>query len=223
MIPLRDSTRSSSTPILTLALIAINVAVFLFQVSMDPYSANHFIETYGFIPGRFSWIDILTSMFLHGGWAHLIMNVWFLWIFGDNIEDILGRAKFIVFYLLCGVLAALAQAAVSTGKSALVPNIGASGAIAGVMGAYLVKFPHARVKTLFFLGLIFVLDIPAVAILGYWLLLQLFSGAGSVGEAHLGKGGVAYFAHIGGFLAGMLLILLMKPAERYSRRRDLAW
>ena len=161
-------------------------------------------------------------MFLHGGWLHLIGNMWFLWIFGDNIEDILGHAKYLLFYLLCGVAAALVHVAFN-GDSRL-PTIGASGAIAGVMGAYLLKFRHSRIVTLvpifFFLT---TMEIPAVYILIYWFAVQLISGFGSIGYSQLSQGGVAWFAHVGGFVAGMLLILLMRPADRYQRRSDLHW
>jgi membrane associated rhomboid family serine protease len=161
-------------------------------------------------------------MFLHGGWLHLIGNMWFLWIFGDNIEDILGHAKYLLFYLLCGIAAALVHVAFN--GDSRVPTIGASGAIAGVMGAYMLKFPRSRVVTLvpifFFLT---TMEIPAVYILIYWFIVQLISGFGSIGYSHLSQGGVAWFAHVGGFVAGMILIIAMRPAGRYRRRRDLNW
>lgn len=138
MIPLRDTQPSRSTPVVTVAIIAVNVLLFLYQVSLDRFSLNHFIMEYGVVPDRLHYSSLLTSMFLHGGWMHLIGNMWFLWIFGDNVEDILGHGKYLVFYLLAGVVAALAQVLFSLGSR--VPMVGASGAIAGVMGAYLVKF-----------------------------------------------------------------------------------
>src|SRR5258705_7749495 len=143
MFPLRDTQPSYSKPVVTVLLIVINILVFLFQVSLDPYSRNEFIATYGLVPDQFHFQNVLTSMFLHGGWMHVLGNMWFLWIFGDNIEDILGHGKFVVFYLLCGVVAALAQFVVS--PYSRVPTVGASGAIAGVMGAYMIKFPHSRI------------------------------------------------------------------------------
>lgn len=222
MIPLRDLYQSARTPLVTICLIAINVAVFLFQTSLDSYSRNHFVEMFGLTPARFSWLNVFTSMFLHGGWMHIISNMWFLWIFGDNIEDILGRGKFLLFYLAAGVAAALAQ--VYMNVESRVPMVGASGAIAGVLGAYLVKFPHARVLTLVPIFIFFTtFELPAIVILGYWFVLQLFSGFGSIADAHLAKGGVAYFAHIGGFVAGMALIYVFRTQQPYRYRDDLSW
>jgi membrane associated rhomboid family serine protease len=206
----------------TISLIAANVLAFLLQLSLDPFSLNHLIAAYGLIPGRLHPGAFVTSMFLHGGWLHLIGNMWFLWIFGDNIEDILGHAKYLLFYLLCGIAAALVHVAFN--GDSRVPTIGASGAIAGVMGAYMLKFPRSRVVTLvpifFFLT---TMEIPAVYILIYWFIVQLISGFGSIGYSHLSQGGVAWFAHVGGFVAGMILIIAMRPAGRYRRRRDLNW
>jgi len=222
MIPLRDSEPSLSTPFVTVSLIAVNALVFFYELSLDRFSLNHLIAAHGLIPARLHLDAFVTSMFLHGGWLHLIGNMWFLWIFGDNIEDILGHAKYLLFYLLCGVAAALVHVAFN-GDSRL-PTIGASGAIAGVMGAYLVKFRHSRVVTLVPIFLFLTtMEIPAVYILLYWFAVQLFSGFGSIGYSQLSQGGVAWFAHVGGFLAGMLLILAMRPAGRYQRRRDLQW
>ncbi len=216
MIPLRDSIRSSTTPVITFAIIAINVAVFLYEFLLDDYSRNHFIATYGVVPARMQVLDLLTSMFLHGGWMHLIGNMWFLWVFGDNIEDILGKARYLAFYLACGVAAALAQVILSPGSR--VPMVGASGAIAGVMGAYLIKFPHSRVVTLVPIFVFFTtFEIPATIILIYWFVLQLFSGFGSIADMHLARGGVAFFAHVGGFVAGMGLILLLRTRKTQWR------
>lgn len=222
MIPLRDSEPSHSTPFVTISLIVVNALVFFYQLSLDRFSLNHLIAAHGLIPDRLHLDAFVTSMFLHGGWLHLIGNMWFLWIFGDNIEDILGHAKYLLFYLLCGVAAALVHVAFN-GDSRL-PTIGASGAIAGVMGAYLLKFRHSRVVTLVFIFFfITTMEIPAVYILLYWFAVQLVSGFGSIGYSQLSQGGVAWFAHVGGFVAGMLLILVMRPAGRYQRRRDLRW
>lgn len=222
MIPLRDSQPSYSTPVVTAGLIVANVLVFLHQVSLDDFSLNHFIRTYAIVPARFEFSTLLTSMFLHGGWLHLIGNMWFLWIYGDNVEDILGGLRYLVFYLLCGVAAGLAHVLTNAGSP--VPTIGASGAVAGVMGAYLVKFPHSRIVTLipiFFL--LTTVELPAVLILLYWFLIQIFSGMAAAGQMASAQGGVAWFAHVGGFVAGMVLIGLMKTRERYRRRRDLRW
>src|ERR1700728_4299062 len=146
MFPLRDTQPSYSKPVVTTLIIAINILVFLFEASLDPYTQNAFIAQYGLVPANFHVSAIFTSMFLHGGWLHVLGNMWFLWIFGDNIEDLLGHAKFLAVYLLCGIVAALGQ--VIANPNSTVPMVGASGAIAGVMGAYLVKFPRARILTL---------------------------------------------------------------------------
>ncbi len=221
-IPLRDTQPSYSKPLITILLIAVNVLAFLFEMSLDPYSRNHFIAVYGIVPDRLNLESLLTSMFLHGGWMHLLGNMWFLWIFGDNIEDAMGHGKFLMFYLLCGIAAAVTHIALN--PYSRVPTVGASGAIAGVMGGYIVKFPHSRIVTLvlifFFLT---TFEVPAVLILAYWFLVQLFSGIGSIGYSNVSQGGVAWFAHVGGFLAGVILIRLMGTRQRYSRRRDLYW
>lgn len=222
MFPLRDTQPSYSSPIVTILLIVVNVLVFLFEASLDPYSLNHFIAVYGMIPARFETEDLLTSMFLHGGWMHLLGNMWFLWIFGDNIEDAMGHFKYLVFYLACGVAAGLVH--LFFNLDSRVPTVGASGAIAGVMGAYLVKFPHSRIHTLAFIFLfVTTFDVPAVLMLAYWFLIQVFSGIGSIGYSHLSQGGVAWFAHVGGFVAGMVLVNMMGTRKRYTRRRDLYW
>jgi membrane associated rhomboid family serine protease len=222
MIPLRDTIRSNSKPVVTSLIILTNVMVFLYMLSLDGYSQNHFINLYALTPARFRLSALITSMFLHGGWMHLIGNMWFLWVYGDNIEDVLGHGKYLAFYLACGVAASLAQYAVS--PDSRVPTLGASGAIAGVMGAYLIKFPHSRIKTLIPIFFFWTtLEIPAALILAYWFILQFFSGLGSVGYSQVSQGGVAWFAHIGGFVAGMFLIATMSTKEGYRRRRDLQW
>ncbi len=222
MIPLRDTIRSNSTPVVTALIILVNVLVFIYMLTLDPYTQNHFIAQYALTPSRLHLSAIVTSMFLHGGWMHLIGNMWFLWVYGDNVEDVLGHGKYLAFYLLCGVAAALTQYAVSPDSH--VPTLGASGAIAGVMGAYLIKFPHSRILTLIPIFFFFTtIEIPAVLILLYWFALQFFSGIGSVGYSQVSQGGVAWFAHIGGFISGMILIMTMGTRERYSRRRDLTW
>lgn len=222
MIPLRDSQRSYSTPVVTIALIVVNMAVFLYELSLDRFSLNHLIMTYGVVPDRLDLISLLTSMFLHGGWLHVLGNMWFLWIFGDNVEDILGGPKYLLFYLSCGIVAALIQVAFNPGSR--IPTVGASGAIAGVMGAYLVKFPGSRILTLIPIFLFFTtIEVPAVLMLLYWFAIQFFSGVGSIGYSHLSQGGVAWFAHVGGFLAGMILIKIMHTRSRYHRHRELHW
>jgi membrane associated rhomboid family serine protease len=222
MIPLRDTEPSYTFPFATVIIIALNVAAFLYEFSLDRYELNWFIAHYGVIPTRFQWTDVLTSIFLHGGWMHLIGNMWFLWIYGDNVEDILGHFNYVAFYLLCGIAATMAH--IIFNSDSRVPTIGASGAIAGVMGAYMVKFPRSRILTLVFV-VVFVttMEIPAFLILIYWFVIQFFSGIGSVGHSHLTQGGVAWFAHIGGFVAGAALVSLMTRRDRFSRRPALRW
>ena len=222
MFPLRDTQPSYSKPIVTIVLIAINILVFLFETSLDDYSRVAFIALYGLTPDSFHVVNVFTSMFLHGGWMHVLGNMWFLWIFGDNIEDILGHGKYLGFYLLCGVAAAAAQVLINLDSR--VPMVGASGAIAGVMGAYMIKFPRARIESI--LILVFFItrfDVPAWLMLIYWFATQLFSGVGSIGITQSSQGGTAFFAHVGGFIAGMILIKTMGTHERYWRRRDLYW
>jgi len=222
MFPLRDTQPSYSKPVVTILIIVLNILVFLFQISLSEWDRNTFIALYGLIPDQFHWFNVFTSMFLHGGWMHVLGNMWFLWIFGDNIEDILGHGKYIVFYLLCGIVAALSQVAMD--PSSRVPMVGASGAIAGVMGAYMVKFPRARIETFVFI-VIFItrFDVPAWAMLIYWFATQLFSGAGAIATTQASQGGTAYLAHVGGFIAGIILVKTMGARERYSQRRDLYW
>ena len=219
MFPIRDTQPSYSKPVVTVALIVVNILIFLFQFSLDPYSQNALIFTYGLVPENFHFTNVFTSMFLHGGWMHVLGNMWFLWIFGDNIEDILGHGKFLLFYLLCGVAAAMTQTYLSLDSR--VPMVGASGAIAGVMGAYMVKFPKSRVYTLIFYIFITTLEVPAWVMLIYWFAIQFFSGLGSL--THVAQGGTAFFAHVGGFVAGMALIFLLGAKEPYQRRKDLSW
>ena len=222
MFPIRDTQPSYSKPVVTIFIIVVNILVFLYEASMDPYTLNAFIDQYGLVPGHFHFSHIFTSMFLHGGWMHVLGNMWFLWIFGDNVEDILGHGKYLAFYLLCGLAAAMTQVFFSPYSN--VPMVGASGAIAGVMGAYMVKFPRARVLTLIFI-IFFITwtEIPAWLMLIYWFGIQLFSGVGTIAQSQASQGGTAFFAHVGGFLVGILLINLMGTRQRYWRRRDLSW
>lgn len=222
MFPIRDTQPSYSKPVVTVLIIVVNLLVFLFEFSMDPYTLNEFIAQYGLVPDQFHVSAIFTSMFLHGGWLHVLGNMWFLWIFGDNVEDIMGHEKFLLFYLSCGVAAALTQVFFSADSR--VPMIGASGAIAGVMGAYLVKFPRARILTLVPIIIFFTwLEVPAWFMLIFWFGMQLFSGVGSISTAQYAQGGTAFFAHVGGFVAGMILVNLMAKRQRYYRRQDLYW
>ncbi len=221
MIPIHDSQKSFSQPLVTVALIVANSLVFLFQVSLDSYTRNDFVYAFGLVPERFSWVNVLTSMFLHGGWLHLTGNMLFLWVFGDNVEDILGHGRFLLFYVLCGVAAALGQYAVN--PDSRVPMVGASGAIAGVMGAYLVKFPHSRIVMIGWFLFVFTFELPAYVVLMYWFVVQLFSGIGSIADAAAHRGGVAFMAHAAGFLAGVALIQVFRTRDRYRLRRDLVW
>src|SRR5579872_5866814 len=222
MIPLRSSERTYSPAVVTLTLIAINMIVFLYELTMPSSYLNNFIRLHGIVPYRFHYSSLLTSMFLHGGWLHVLGNMWFLWIFGKAIEDLLGHFRFLIFYLLCGLAAGLIH--VYTNYDSSVPTIGASGAIAGVMGAYLIKFPHSRIVTLVFIFFfITTVEVPAVLMLLYWFFIQFFSGIGTIGYSHVSQGGTAFFAHIGGFIAGMILISLMGTKPKYMQRRDLNW
>jgi membrane associated rhomboid family serine protease len=222
MFPIRDTQPSYSKPVVTTIVIAVNILIFLYEASLDPYTQNAFMDRYGLVPVHFHVSAIFTSMFMHAGWLHVLGNMWFLWIFGDNIEDILGHEKYLGFYLACGVVAALSQ--VFFNVDSRVPMVGASGAIAGVMGAYLVKFPQSQIKTLVFLFIfITFIDVPAWLMLIYWFAVQFFSGIGSLGDSTVSQGGTAFFAHVGGFLTGIVLINVMGTKERYSRRRDLYW
>ena len=224
MFPLRDDQPLHSVSLSTFAIIALNVLVFLYQIQLDDYSLNALIAHWGLTATLrgFHLANIFTSMFIHGGWMHIIGNMMFLWCFGRSLEDAMGSGKFLVFYLLCGVAAAFTQSFLTWGSRA--PMVGASGAIAGVMGAYLLKFPRAKIQTLVIFIVFFTrIEIPAVLVLGYWFIVQLFSGAGSLGYSHLSQGGTAYFAHIGGFIAGMILVNVLGTQTRYYRRRDIYW
>jgi membrane associated rhomboid family serine protease len=213
MIPLRSSEPHYSRASVTLVIILVNVLVFIYELSLPSWARNNFIALHGIVPARLQLSSIVTSMFIHGGFLHILGNMWFLWIFGRGVEDLLGHAKYLVFYLTCGIAAALAHILLNAGSP--VPTIGASGAIAGVMGAYLVKFPRAHIATLVFIFIfITTVDIPAFILLLYWFAMQFFSGVGSIGYSQASSGDVAWFAHVGGFLAGMALILLLPTRQR---------
>ncbi|HVG55789.1 MAG TPA: rhomboid family intramembrane serine protease [Vicinamibacterales bacterium] len=215
MIPLRDVIPSRTTPYCTIALIVINVLVYLFEMGLDEPSLNAFTLYFGLVPAAFSWVAVLTSMFVHGGLLHVGGNMLFLWIFGDNVEDRMGHGRFVVFYLLCGAAAALAQTA--TSPESVVPMVGASGAVAGVMGAYFVLYPRSRIVTLVFLFIfVQVLEIPAIVFLGLWFVLQFISGVGSIAAATGGEpaGGIAFWAHVAGFVAGASGVIVFKRPER---------
>jgi membrane associated rhomboid family serine protease len=243
VIPYRDENETVRTPVITLALIAINAIVwFVVQGAGATYPLLASVCNLGLIPGELTGtapvgaatelgqglacvVDrgrapehVFTSMFLHGGWMHIIGNMWFLWLFGNNVEDSMGRGRFIVFYLLTGVGAAAAQ--VIADPSSVVPMVGASGAISGVMGAYVVLYPRVRVFTLVPLGFFITsFALPAWVMLGYWMLLQIVGGLGSPAEG----GGVAFWAHIGGFVAGVVLIKLFARRDYISEHQARHW
>lgn len=228
MFPIKDDQPRYSTPYVNVFLIVLNIVVYLFQflqMATDPRSADLFARQYGEVPAhlavflagshRYSLEQVVlpffTSMFLHAGWLHVLGNMWFLYIFGDNVEDYLGHVRYLVFYLLCGLIAMSTQVAVYPQSN--VPTVGASGAIAGVLGAYFILYPRARVLTWFF---VFVFYIPAWVMLGYWFVLQFLSGAATLSVAQRGRdvGGVAFWAHIGGFVAGMMMVKLFPERAR---------
>ncbi|SRR5258708_37604907 len=212
-IPLKDLNPRQRVPVINTLLILGNIAAFIYQLSLSARAEKTLVYTLGMVPARVpelltghggtvggTFLPLLTSMFLHAGWLHLLGNMLFLWIFGDNIEDFLGHFEYLLFYFVCGIGAGLAHTV--TNLHSTVPALGASGAISGVMGAYMVLYPRSRVLTLVF---IFVIQVPAVIILGWWFVLQLLGGMESLGMRS--SGGVAFWAHIGGFLIGMLLVL----------------
>ena len=196
----------------TPALIAANVLIFLYQWSLGERAGTSFIFDWGVIPADFTLLTLFTSMFLHGGFLHAGGNMLYLWIFGDNVEDRFGRGRFLAFYLLCGAAAAVAQTLVS--PSSRVPMVGASGAVAGVMGAYFVMYPHSRIVTLIPFFFLQVVEVPAVFFLGIWFLMQFLSGVGSIAQVEAGTGGVAFWAHVAGFAVGVIGGLLLRRPER---------
>ena len=213
MIPLRDVIPSRTTPYITTTIIILNAIAWLFEVSLPQDTLNQFIGTYGVVPAYFSPPTLITSMFLHGSWMHVIGNMWYLWIFGDNVEDRVGHGRFIVFYLLCGTAAAIGQIVMD--PTSTLPTIGASGAIAGVMGAYFVLYPQSRVLTLIPLIIFWeVIELPAYILLGFWFVMQLFSaGAIAVTASSHGSGGVAFAAHVAGFVVGMAGVFVFKKRD----------
>jgi membrane associated rhomboid family serine protease len=212
MIPLRSSEPIRSRTPAILVLIGINALVFLYQLSLGRLLPG-FVATWGIIPDTVNehLYTLLTTVFLHGGWIHILSNMLFLWVFGRNLEDRLGSRNFVLLYLACGLAASVIH--VISNPYSRVPTIGASGAIAGIMGAYLIKFPKTDIDALFWLIFVWRMSIPAPYFLIYWFVIQFFSGIGSIGEVDYTGGGVAWFAHIGGFLAGMALVRLFKDAH----------
>ncbi len=233
MFPIRDTIPSRHVPVATWGLIALNVAIFLFQLSLPDETREQLVYLFGIVPARFSdpgWArsvgfpaaslwPFVTTMFLHGGWFHILANMWTLWIFGDNVEDRMGPLRYLAFYLICGLAAGFLH--LITNLDSTVPTIGASGAIAGVLGAYLRLYPRARIVTLIPVFIIpFFFELPAFFYLGFWFLSQLFSGTFSFGSS--AAAGVAWWAHVGGFLTGLVLCPLflrrgtaLPPPERH--------
>jgi len=208
MIPLRDVIPSRTTPYITVTIIVLNGLAWLFEISLPHDVLNEFVTVYGVVPAAFSAPTLITSMFLHGSWSHVLGNMWYLWIFGDNVEDRVGHGRFIIFYLLCGIAAALGQVAVD--PTSTLPTIGASGAIAGVMGAYFVLYPHSRVLTLIPWIFIQIVELPATMLLGFWFLMQLFSAGTIAMTTSSSGGGVAFAAHVVGFIVGMGGVFLFR-------------
>ena len=241
MFPIRDDNPHLAFPVVTCLLIGLNVAAWLLLQGLGTEPAlSQSVCRLGLIPGELlgtigrvqvpgplpctaggeaNWSTLLTSMFMHGGWLHLIGNMWFLWIFGGNVEDAMGRVRFAVFYLLCGLAAAAAQ--IAADASSPIPMVGASGAIGGVMGAYIVLYPRVHVHMLLFLGFYgTTFAVPAVFMLGYWILLQLLGGFTSIGAT---GGGVAFWAHVGGFAAGAVLVFLFRDRRLLDRHPYHGW
>lgn len=213
MIPLRDVIPSRTRPVATTALVALNALVFVRQFGLAPDDVEAFIRTYGLTPATFAWSAVVSSMFVHGGLMHFLGNMLYLWIFGDNVEDRMGHGRFVLFYLLCGVGAAIGH--VVSQPESLVPTIGASGAIAGVMGAYFVLYPHSRVLTLIPLIIIWeIVELPAIFLLGFWFILQLFSaGANALAATAGASGGIAFVAHVAGFVIGAAGVWVFKQRQ----------
>jgi membrane associated rhomboid family serine protease len=218
MFPIGDDrVQGGPVPIITLGLIVLNVVAFLYELGQPSSGAlQSFIQAWGVVPREYTlardlaptiplpfWTTLFTSMFLHGGWMHLGGNMLYLWIFGDNLEKVMGNARFLLFYLACGIAAGLAHIFVSGASD--IPTVGASGAISGVLGGYLVRFPGNRVRVLTRGGIV---AMPAIVVLGFWIVIQLISGIGSLGVS-TDTGGVAYMAHVGGFVAGLVLVKLL--------------
>jgi membrane associated rhomboid family serine protease len=217
MIPLRDVIPSRTPPYLTVALIVLNAVAWLYELALPREDLPHFLQQFGVVPAFFSTPTLISSMFLHGSWSHVLGNMWYLWIFGDNVEDRLGHGRFLVFYLLCGMAAAFGQIAID--PESTLPTIGASGAIAGVMGAYFVLYPHSRVLTLIPLIIFWeIIELPAIFLLGFWFLMQLFSAGAIAVTASTHGGGVAFMAHVAGFITGLAGVFVFRKRQRPDPR-----
>jgi hypothetical protein len=224
MFPLKDTIPSRTFPIITLSIIVINSIIFIYELYLGS-DVDHLVSSLGVTPVLYTqawqenpWqlisgiVPLLSSLFLHGGWLHVISNMWYLWIFGDNVEDRTGHFRFLLFYLFCGILATFSHIILNPISD--IPTIGASGAIAGVMGAYFILYPRSRIVTLFFLFIfVQIVEIPALYFLGFWIILQVISGTLSTGLT-AASGGVAWWAHIGGFLAGLIFIFSFRKTRK---------
>jgi membrane associated rhomboid family serine protease len=236
VIPVSDTPRTRIFPYVNVGIIALNFLVFFYELSLSERELNRFFFDYGVVPRHLTdWLEnpsgleepltIVTSAFIHGGWLHLLGNMAFLWVFGDNIEDALGHVKYVLFYFLSATGAVFAQVAIDTDQ--LIPMVGASGAIAGVLGAYIVFYPKATIGTL--VGYLFYTPLPAALLIGFWFVMQLFSGVASLGSEAIEEG-VAFWAHVGGFVTGFALALAVRPFVRLRpmaplrrRRRSDMW
>src|SRR4029077_17706560 len=212
MIPLRDVIPSRTVPFLTVSIIVLNALAWFYELGLPREELPVFLQQFGVVPAYFTLPTLISSMFLHGSWMHVIGNMWYLWIFGDNVEDRLGHFRFLIFYLLCGIAAAFGQ--IFMDPTSTLPTIGASGAIAGVMGAYFILYPQSRVLTLIPLIVFWeIIELPAIFLLGFWFLMQLFSAGAIAVTASTHGGGIAFMAHVAGFLVGMIGVFVFKKRE----------
>lgn len=234
MIPIKDLTPRRSVPIITILLIVANFVVFFYEISLPPRAGDAFVMSYAMVPVKIQYAlagthhvtllqaaaSLFTCMFLHGGWMHIIGNMWFLWIFGGNVEDRLGSIGYLLTYLVCGIGSSVSELMFTWGSH--IPSLGASGAISGVLGAYIVFFPSSRILTLVPFIIFFIARIPAFIFIGLWFLIQFLSGVGSLGgSASSATGGVAWWAHVGGFLLGLIIAKMVQSASRSAPRE--AW
>jgi rhomboid family protein len=216
MIPLRDVIPSRTVPFLTISIIVVNALAWFYELGLPREELPVFLRQFGVVPAYFSPPTLITSMFLHGSWSHVLGNMWYLWIFGDNVEDRMGHFRFLIFYLLCGIIAALGQIFID--PTSTLPTIGASGAIAGVMGGYFVLYPQSRVLTLIPLIIFWeIVELPAIFLLGFWFLMQLFSAGAIAATANSQMGGVAFMAHVAGFLTGVAGVFVFRKREPDTR------
>ena len=216
MIPLRDVIPSRTVPFLTVTIIILNGLAWFYELGLPREELPFFLQQFGVVPAYFTLPTLISSMFLHGSWSHVLGNMWYLWIFGDNVEDRMGHGRFLVFYLLCGVVAAFGQILID--PTSTLPTIGASGAIAGVMGAYFVLYPQSRVLTLIPLIIFWeIIELPAIFLLGFWFLMQLFSAGAIAVTSNSHSGGVAFMAHVAGFVTGLVGVFVFRKRQPDAR------